>query len=64
MENNSQKSRPVVVKRVPARLNLREARKFFGAPRIALADFAAYFAPWRPEEAQTRFLSRFAELDA
>jgi len=29
MRPDTQKSRPVVVKRVPARLNLREARKFF-----------------------------------
>ena len=43
---------------------LSEARKFFRAPRVALADFATYLAPWRPEEAQTRFLERFAELDA
>ena len=27
-------------------------------------DFAAYLAPLRPEEAQARFLARFAELDA
>ena len=41
-----------------------EARKVFGAPRIALADFATYLQPWRPEEAQARFLARFAALDA
>ena len=41
-----------------------EARKFFGAPRVALSDFAAYLEPWRPEQAQARFLARFAELDA
>jgi len=41
-----------------------EARKFFGAPRIALTEFATYFHPWRPEEAQARFLARFTELDA
>jgi uncharacterized protein len=41
-----------------------EARKFFRAPRVALTDFAPYLAPWRPEEAQARFLGRFAELDA
>ena len=40
-----------------------EARKFFGKPRVALADFAPYLEPWRPEEAQARFLARFAELD-
>jgi 5'-deoxynucleotidase YfbR-like HD superfamily hydrolase len=41
-----------------------EARKFFDAPRVALADFATYLEPWRPEQAQARFLARFAELDA
>jgi 5'-deoxynucleotidase YfbR-like HD superfamily hydrolase len=41
-----------------------EARKFFGKPRVALVDFAAYLEPWRPEDAQARFLARFAELDA
>ncbi len=41
-----------------------EARKFFGAPRIAVSDFATYLKPWRPEEAQARFLARFAALDA
>ena len=43
---------------------LGEARRFFRAPRVALSDFATYLAPWRPEAAQTRFLARFAELDA
>jgi len=41
-----------------------EARKFFGKPRVALSDFAAYLEPWRPEQAQARFLARFSELDA
>lgn len=41
-----------------------EARKFFGKPRVALADFASYLEPWRPEDAQARFLARFTELDA
>ena len=41
-----------------------EARKFFGKPRVAFANFAAYLEPWRPEDAQARFLARFAELDA
>ena len=40
-----------------------EARKFFGVPRVALADFALYLSPWRPEEAQQKFLARFAALD-
>ena len=41
-----------------------EARKFFGRPRVAREDFASYWAPWRPDHAQARFLARFAELDA
>jgi 5'-deoxynucleotidase YfbR-like HD superfamily hydrolase len=41
-----------------------EGRKLFGVPRVALEDFAAYLLPLRPDEAQARFLSRFAELDA
>jgi hypothetical protein len=41
-----------------------EARKFFGAPRVALASFADYLLPLRPDEAQARFLARFHELDA
>ncbi len=40
-----------------------EARKFFGAPRVALDSVALYLKPWRPEEAQARFLQRFQELD-
>jgi 5'-deoxynucleotidase YfbR-like HD superfamily hydrolase len=47
-----------------AGFGLGEARKFFRTPRVALGDFAAYLAPWRPEAAQARFLARFAELDA
>jgi hypothetical protein len=42
---------------------LAEARKFFGAPKLALKGFAAYLQPLRPAEAQQRFLKRFAELD-
>jgi 5'-deoxynucleotidase YfbR-like HD superfamily hydrolase len=41
-----------------------EARKFFGEPRVAREDFASYWAAWRPDRAQARFLARFAELDA
>ena len=41
-----------------------EARKFFGAPKVAPGAFAAYLQPLRPNEAQARFLGRFAELDA
>jgi hypothetical protein len=40
-----------------------EARKFFGAPKLALKGFAAYLLPLRPAEAEERFLERFAELD-
>ena len=40
-----------------------EARKFFGAPRLALKGFALYLKPLRPAEAQQAFLDRFAELD-
>ena len=43
---------------------LLEARKIFAKPRVALTEFAPYLAPWRPQEAQARFLARFAELDA
>jgi uncharacterized protein len=41
-----------------------EARKFFGAPRVALSSFASYLVAPRPEQAQARFLARFEELDA
>ena len=40
-----------------------EARRFFGAPKLALKGFVAYLQPLRPAEAQARFLERFAELD-
>ena len=40
-----------------------EARKFFGAPKLALKGFAGYLRPQRPAEAQAAFLARFAELD-
>jgi uncharacterized protein len=40
-----------------------EARKFFGAPKLALKAFAAYLSPLRPAEAQELFLARFSELD-
>jgi 5'-deoxynucleotidase YfbR-like HD superfamily hydrolase len=43
---------------------LEEARKFFGAPKVALKHFAAYLQAVRPTEAQERFLARFNELDA
>ena len=47
-----------------AGFSVAEARKFFGAPKVALKAFAAYLQPLRPAEAQERFLGRFAELDA
>jgi hypothetical protein len=40
-----------------------EARKFFGAPKLALKGFATYLQPLRPAEAQERFLERFEKLD-
>ena len=40
-----------------------EARKFFGAPKVALKAFAAYLQPLRPAEAQALFLERFRALD-
>jgi 5'-nucleotidase len=40
-----------------------EARKFFGAPKLAMNVFDAYLSPLRPAEAQELFLARFAELD-
>jgi uncharacterized protein len=41
-----------------------EARKFFGAPKVAQKSFEAYLQAVRPTEAQKRFLARFSELDA
>jgi 5'-deoxynucleotidase YfbR-like HD superfamily hydrolase len=41
-----------------------EARKLFGEQEIVTRDFDAYLEPLRPDEAEARFLSRFAELDA
>ena len=46
-----------------AGFSVAEARKFFGAPKLALKAFAAYLQPLRPAEAQALFLERFAELD-
>ena len=43
---------------------LPEARKFFGAPKVAPEAFAAYFQAVPPTEAQAWFLRRFGELDA
>ena len=41
-----------------------EAKKFFGAPKVASRAIAAYLQPWRPREAQERFLARFHDLDS
>jgi 5'-deoxynucleotidase YfbR-like HD superfamily hydrolase len=41
-----------------------EAVAFFGPPKIALTEIAAYLAPLRPVEAQRRFLARFFALEA
>ncbi len=41
-----------------------EARKLFGAPPLPIRRFAAFLEPMRPDEAEARFLARFAELDA
>jgi len=40
-----------------------EAVGFFGAPSLAVDAFAPYLTPWRPIEAQRRFLERFAALE-
>ena len=47
-----------------AGFGLVEARKLFGAPKVALSGLNDYFSSLRPDEAQRRFLLRFAELDA
>jgi 5'-deoxynucleotidase YfbR-like HD superfamily hydrolase len=41
-----------------------EAKKLFGEPALPTRRFAAFLEPMRPDEAETRFLARFAELDA
>ena len=41
-----------------------EARRLFGQPELPIGEFAAFLDPMRPQEAEERFLSRFAELDA
>ncbi len=46
-----------------AGFSVAEARKFFGAPKLALKAYAAYLQPLRPAEAQGLFLLRFEELD-
>jgi len=47
-----------------AGFSIAEARKLFGPPDLPLPDFAAYLEPMRPAAVETRFLARFAELDA
>ena len=41
-----------------------EARRLFRQPELPIGEFAAFLDPMRPQEAEERFLSRFAELDA
>ncbi len=41
-----------------------EAQRLFGAPPVAYESVAPYLAPWRPIEAQRRFLTRFHALEA
>jgi hypothetical protein len=40
-----------------------ESRRLFCTPKVALEALDDYFVALRPEEAQRRFLARFAELD-
>ena len=47
-----------------AGFSITEARKLFGAPKVALAHVEDYLQPLRPNEAQARFLERFHQLDA
>jgi uncharacterized protein len=47
-----------------AGFSIAEARKLFGAPDLALRDYAAYLEPMRPAAVEARFLARFGELDA
>ena len=47
-----------------AGFSIDEARKFFGAPKVAPDVVNPYLRPWRPEAAQERFLARFVDLDA
>jgi uncharacterized protein len=46
-----------------AGFTIAEARKLFGEPEAPVQDFAAFVEPMRPQEAERRFLDRFAELD-
>ena len=47
-----------------AGFTIAEARRLFGEPELPIGEFAAFLEPMRPQEAEERFLSRFAELDA
>ncbi len=49
---------------VLAGFSVAEARKLFGEPGLPMHDFTGYLEPARPVDVETRFLSRFAELDA
>ena len=41
-----------------------EAKKLFGEPALSSRRFAAFLEPMRPVDVESRFLARFAELDA
>jgi uncharacterized protein len=47
-----------------AGFSIKEARKLFGEPDLPVGDFTRLLEPMRPADAETRFLARFAELDA
>ncbi len=47
-----------------AGFTIAEARRLFGEPELPIGEFVAFLEPMRPQEAEERFLSRFAELDA
>jgi hypothetical protein len=46
------------------RLGVAESRRLFGVPKVALAGLDGYFVALRLDQAQKRFLARFAEHDA
>ena len=46
-----------------AGFGIAESRRLFGVPKVALGALDDYFVSLRPDEAQRRFLARFAELD-
>jgi uncharacterized protein len=47
-----------------AGFTIAEARRLFGEPELPIGEFGAFLEPMRPQKAEERFLSRFAELDA